>query len=50
MKNMCTVIGCFYAKPEKAPELEKILQNFVVQTRQEPGCVNCDLHRSNDEL
>ena len=49
MKNMCTVIACFYAKPEKALELEKILQNFVVQTRQESGCVNYDLHKSNDD-
>jgi quinol monooxygenase YgiN len=49
MNNMCTVIACFYAKPEKARELEKTLQNFVVQTRRESGCVNYDLHQSNDD-
>ena len=49
MNNMCTVIACFYAKPEKAAELEKILLNFVAQTRQEPGCVNYDLHKFNDD-
>ena len=36
MNNMCTVIAYFYAKPEKVEEVEKILQNFVAQTRQEP--------------
>jgi len=49
MDNMCTVIAHFYAKPEKARELEKILQNFVVQTRQEPGCANYDLHQADDD-
>jgi quinol monooxygenase YgiN len=49
MDNMCTVIAHFYAKPEKARELEKILLNFVVQTRQEPGCVNYDLHQADDD-
>ena len=48
MNNMCTVIAYFYAKPEKVEEVEKILQNFVAQTRQEPGCVNYDLHRADD--
>jgi quinol monooxygenase YgiN len=49
MDSMCTVIAYFYAKPEKARELEKILQNFVVQTRQEAGCVNYDLHQADDD-
>jgi quinol monooxygenase YgiN len=49
MNNMCTVIAYFYAKPEKVEEVEKILQNFVAQTRQEPGCVNYDLHRADDD-
>jgi quinol monooxygenase YgiN len=48
MNNMCTVIAYFYAKPEKVEEVEKILQNFVAQTRQEPGCVNYDLHRADE--
>jgi quinol monooxygenase YgiN len=47
MDNMCTVIACFYARPEKRQELEKILQEFVVQTRQEPGCIDYHLHQSD---
>ena len=46
---MCTVIACFYARPEKRQELEKILQEFVVQTRQEPGCIDYHLHQSDDD-
>lgn len=49
MDNMCTVIAYFYARPEKQQDLEKILQDFVVQTRQEPGCVNYDLHQGDDD-
>jgi quinol monooxygenase YgiN len=49
METMCTVTARFYGKPEKVRELEEILQNFVRQTRQEAGCINYDLHRSNDD-
>lgn len=49
MDNMCAVIAYFYAKPEKLHELEKILQEFVVRTRQEPGCIDYHLHQADDD-
>lgn len=49
MANMCTVIAYFYAKTEKLHELEKILQDFVAQTRQEPGCIDYHLHQDDDD-
>jgi len=44
MNKMCTVIACFYAKPEKAGELEKILLNFVYH---KPGDLSLSLFCSS---
>ena len=49
MDQMCTVIAYFHAKPEKHQELEKILQDFVVRTRQEPGCIDYHLHQGDED-
>ena len=49
MDKICTVIAYFFAKPEKRGELEEILRGFVAKTREEPGCINYDLHQSDDD-
>jgi quinol monooxygenase YgiN len=49
MDQMCTVIAYFHAKPEKQQELEKILQDFVVRTWQEPGCIDYHLHQGDED-
>ncbi len=49
MDKICTVIAYFFAKPEKRGELEEILRGLVDRTREEPGCINYDLHQSDDD-
>lgn len=39
-----TVIATFQAKPGKEAELRQALTGLVEPTRQEPGCINYDLH------
>ena len=49
MDNMCTVIAYFSAKPGRRAELKDILGGFVDQTREESGCINYDLHQSDED-
>ena len=49
MTDALAVIAYFHAKPGKSAELEQILLYFVTQTRQEAGCIQYHLHRSNDD-
>jgi quinol monooxygenase YgiN len=49
VNKTCTVVAYFFAKPERRTELEEILRGFVEKTRQEPGCINYDLHQSDDD-
>lgn len=37
-------VAIFVAKPGKEAELEALLQTLVEPTRQEPGCLQYDLH------
>ncbi len=39
-----TVVATFQARPGKESELKSALVNLVAPTRQEPGCINYDLH------
>jgi quinol monooxygenase YgiN len=39
----------FQAKPDQAEELGRRLCALVAPTRAESGCINYDLHRSNDD-
>jgi len=41
-----TVVATFHAKPGKESELKTALIGLVSPTRQEAGCINCDLHAS----
>jgi quinol monooxygenase YgiN len=38
-------VAIFVAKPGKEAELETLLQGLVEPTRQEPGCLQYDLHQ-----
>ena len=39
-----TVVATFPARPGKESELKSALVSLVAPTRQEPGCINYDLH------
>ncbi len=39
-----TVIATFEARPGKEAELRNLLTSLITPTRQEPGCLNYDLH------
>jgi len=39
-----TVVATFQARPGKESELKSALIGLVAPTRQEPGCLNYDLH------
>lgn len=43
-----TVVSFSRARPGYADQLGKRLQPLVHPTRSEPGCIDYDLHRSND--
>ena len=43
---MITLVAIAQAKPGREKVLEETLLALVPQTRQEPGCINYDLHRS----
>lgn len=47
--SQLTVIAFLKAKPGHAEELGRRLNAVVESTRKEPGNVNYDLHRSNDD-
>lgn len=44
-----TLIAIIRAKAGQSDELGRRLSTLVAPTRAEPGCVNYDLHRSNDD-
>jgi quinol monooxygenase YgiN len=46
---MRTVIAHFYAKPERAPELLKILSAWPIAAQTEPGCIDYYLHGSEED-
>ena len=43
-----TVVAVFAARPGKEAELKQLLLTLLAPTRQEPGCINYDLHISPD--
>ena len=45
----CTVVAFLRAKPGKRDELRQVLEGFVAPTRAEEGCINYDLHVSDDD-
>jgi quinol monooxygenase YgiN len=49
MTEQITIVACFRAKPGKQNELEKLLTELLEPTRQEDGCLNYDLHKSQDD-
>lgn len=44
-----TVTATFQARPGKESELRAVLLGLLSPTRQEPGCLNYDLHQSPDD-
>ena len=49
MKNKSlTVVATFQARPGKEAELRAALVPLLAPTRQEPGCLNYDLHVAQD--
>lgn len=48
-QTLLTVVAEIVAKPGKEDEVRKHLLGFVEPTRKEDGCVQYDLHVSNDE-
>jgi quinol monooxygenase YgiN len=44
-----TVVATFQARPGKEAELRAALTGLLAPTRQEPGCLNYDLHQSAQE-
>lgn len=49
MKQPLTLVAFIRAKTGMEEELGQRLQALVVPTREEPGCINYNLHRSNDD-
>jgi quinol monooxygenase YgiN len=45
----CTIIGIVRAQPARRDELREILHGFIAPTRREPGCINYELHVSDDD-
>ena len=48
-KTPLNLIARFKAKPGREADLHAILDAMVAPTRAEPGCINYDLHRSQDD-
>ena len=46
--NTLTVVATFKAQPGKEALLRQELLALVPTTRQEPGCINYDLHQATD--
>lgn len=46
MDGMITLMVRLHAKPEKAAELEQVLQHLTAEARKEEGCVDYHFHRS----
>lgn len=49
MSEQLTIIATFRAKPGQSEELGRRLIALVEPTRAEAGCINYDLHRSNED-
>jgi quinol monooxygenase YgiN len=49
MPEQLTIVATFKAKPGRSEELGKRLMTLIEPTRKEAGCINYDLHRSNDD-
>lgn len=49
MEKTLTLVAFIRAKQGLEDELGRRLQTLIAPTRQEAGCINYDLHRSNDD-
>lgn len=49
MDGMITLMVRLHAKPERAAELEEMLQHLVREARKESGCVDYHFHRRTDD-
>jgi quinol monooxygenase YgiN len=49
MSQQLTLVALIRAKPDKSEELGRRLLALVEPTRKEVGCINYDVHRSNDD-
>src|SRR6516162_1566156 len=49
MAKQLTLLAIIKAKADQANELGRRLAALVAPTRAESGCINYDLHRSNDD-
>ena len=49
MSEKVSLVAYLYAKPEKDAELVEILKSLVAPTREEAGCIDYHLHRSNED-
>jgi len=47
-KHIVTVVATFEARPGKEAELKQALLSLLAPTRKEAGCINYDLHVSQD--
>ena len=43
-----TIVAHVYAKPDQVELVKAELENLVPITRSEPGCIQYDLHRDNE--
>ena len=50
MNKPLTVVATFEAKPGREVELRTALLALVAPTRKEDGCLNYDLHESNEDV
>jgi len=46
--KLVTVVARLRARSGKEEELKKVLVGLIAPSRQDPGCVNYDLHQSNE--
>jgi len=49
MGDKLTVVARVRAKPGKEEEMKRVLLGLVAPTRAEAGCINYDLHQSQDD-
>ncbi|MFO1464253.1 MAG: putative quinol monooxygenase [bacterium] len=43
------VIACFKARPARVEGLKAFLNQLIVPTRQEPGCLRYELHQNSED-
>ncbi|MFZ0336199.1 MAG: putative quinol monooxygenase [Candidatus Acidiferrales bacterium] len=48
MQRSLTVVAFIFAKAGEEQRLKRALLDLVAQTRKEKGCINYDLHQSQD--